>query len=149
MNAVDNHQFETSQKDLATGVLKQAALDLRRFHVATSGVEREFYLDAFRWIISDDCSLPFSFLNVCQLVNLAPETVREDVLDDLPLGAFAYYTRRCGRAARRFKIFLSSILTNERSADAAEPVTWRAHYTNMKGNVFVRKFRRICGRLIA
>src|SRR5262249_2289351 len=91
----------------------------------------------------------FSFLNVCQLLNLAPETVREDVLDDLPLRAFAYYTRRCGGAARRFNIFLGSIFTNERSTDAAEPVTWRAHCTNIKGNVFVRKFRRICRPLIA
>src|SRR5262249_17584301 len=122
MNAVDNHQFETSQKDLAAGTLKQAALDLRRFHVATSGVEREFYLDAYRWIVSDDCSLPFSFLNVCQLLNLAPETVREDVLDGLPLGAFAYYTRRCGRALHRFNIFLGSIFTNERFTDTAETV---------------------------
>ncbi len=122
MNAADDYQFETSQKDLAAGILKQAALDLRRFHGATSAVEREFYLDAHRWVISDDCSWPFSFLNVCEALNLAPETVREDVLGDLSLGAFGYWSRRCGRAARRFKICLSSIFTTERSANAAEPV---------------------------
>jgi hypothetical protein len=122
MNATAGHQFETSQKELAAGILKQAAVDLRRFHGATSAVEREFYLDAHRWVISDDCSWPFSFLNVCQLLDLIPETVREDVLGDLSLGAFAYWTRRCGRAARRFKIFLNNILTTERNANAAEPV---------------------------
>jgi hypothetical protein len=72
--------------------------------------------------MSDDCSWPFSFLNVCQVLNLAPETGREEVLGDLSLGAFGYWSRRCGRAARRFKIFLSSIFTTERSANAAEPV---------------------------
>ena len=41
MNAVNDYQFETSQKDLADGILKQAVLDLRRFHGATSKVERE------------------------------------------------------------------------------------------------------------
>ena len=123
MNATADHQFETSQKELAAGILKQAALDLRRFHGGTSAVEREFYLDAHRWVMSDDCSWPFSFLNVCQLLNLAPETVREEVLGDLSLGAFGYWTRRCGRAVRRFKIFLSNIFTTERSANAAEPVT--------------------------
>ena len=123
MNAADDYQFETSRKDLAAGILKQAALDLRRFHGGTSAVEREFYLDAHRWVISDDCSWPFSFLNVCQLLNLAPEAVRGDVLGDLSSGVFGYWTRRCGRAARRFKIFLSSIFTTERSANAAEPVT--------------------------
>jgi len=123
MNLANDQHFETSRKDLADGILKQAALDLRRFHGATSGLEREFYLDAYRWVTSDDSSWPFSFLNVCQLLKLAPETAREEVLGDLSLGAFGYWTRRCGRVARRFKIFLSNIFTNERTANAAEPVT--------------------------
>ena len=63
MNAADDYHFETSQKELAAEILKQAAADLRRFHGATSAVEREFYLDAHRWVTSDDCSWPFSFLN--------------------------------------------------------------------------------------
>ena len=46
MNAADDYQFETGRKDLATGILKQAGLDLRRFHGATGAVERAFYLDA-------------------------------------------------------------------------------------------------------
>jgi hypothetical protein len=123
MNAADDYHFETSRKDLAAGILEQAKLDLRRFHGGTSAIERELYLDAYRWVISDDCSWPFSFLNVCQLLNLAPETVREEVLGDLSLGAFGYLIRRCGRTARRFKIFLSNIFTNERNASTAELVT--------------------------
>ena len=123
MNAADDYQFETSRRDLAAGILEQAALDLRRFHGATSELEREFYVDAYRWVMSDDCSRPFSFLNVCQVLNLAPETVREEVLGDLSLGAFGYWSRRCGRAARKFQIFLSSAFTNERNSNATEPVT--------------------------
>jgi len=123
MNAADDYQFETSRKELAAGILKQAKLDLRRFHGATSAVEREFYLDAYRWVMSNDCSWPFSFLNVCQALNLAPETVRKEVLGDLSLGPLGYWSRRCGRAARKFQIFLSNIFTNERSANATEPVT--------------------------
>src|SRR3954451_9230409 len=117
MNAADDYQFETSRKVLAAGILKQAGLDLRRFHGATSAVEREFYLDAHRWVTSDDCSWPFSFLNVCHALNLTPETVREEMLGDLSLGSVGYWTRRCGRAARKFQIFLSNILTNERTAN--------------------------------
>jgi len=123
MNVADDYQFETSRRDLASGILKQAALDLRRFHGASSAVEREFYLDAHRWVTSDDCSWPFSFLNVCQTLNLAPGTVREEVLGDLSLGAFGYLVRRCGRATRRFKTVLSNIFTNERTMNAAEPAT--------------------------
>jgi len=123
MNAADDYQFQTSRKDLAAGILKQAGLDLRRFHDATSEIEREFYLDAYRWVISDDCSWPFSFSNVCQLLDLSPETVREEVLADMSLGAFGYWSRRCGRIARRFKVFLSNIFTNGRTTNASEPVT--------------------------
>jgi hypothetical protein len=123
MNATDDYQFDRSQRELASGILKQAGLDLRRFHGATSAVEREFYLDAYRWVMADDCSWPFSFLNVCQILNLAPETVREDVLGDLSLGAFGYWSRCCGRATRKFQSFLSNIFTNERTTNAAEPVT--------------------------
>ena len=123
MNADDDYHFETSQKELAAEILKQAEVDLRRFHGATSAVEREFYLDAHRWVTSDDCSWPFSFLNVCQTLNLAPGTVRGDVLGDLSLGTFGYWTRRCGRAARKFQTFLGNTFTNERTANAAESVT--------------------------
>ena len=123
MNVAEDYISETSQKELASGILKQAAQDLRRFHGATSAIERGLYLDAYRWVISDDCSWPFSFLNVCQALNLAPETVREEVLGDLSLGAFGYWSRRCGRAARKFQIFLSSAFTNERNSNATEPVT--------------------------
>src|SRR5437899_12940421 len=113
MNLANDQHFETSRKDLADGILKQAALDLRRFHGATSGLEREFYLDAYRWVNSDDCSWPFSFLNVCQLLDLIPETVREEVLADMSLSALRYWSRRCGRIARRFKVFLRNIFTHE------------------------------------
>ena len=57
------------------------------------------------------------------MLNLAPETVREEVVGDLSLGAFGYLIRRSGRAGRRFKTFLGNIFTNERSTNGAEPVT--------------------------
>src|ERR1700756_1493247 len=122
MNATDDYHFETSRKDLAAGILKQARLDLRRFHGGTNAVEREFYLDAHRWVTSDDYSWPFSFLNVCQLLNLAPETAREEMLGDQSLGAFSYWTRRCGRAARRFRISLNRIFATSRNPIAVDPV---------------------------
>ena len=121
LNGAEDYLAETSQIDLAAGVLKQAAQDLRRFHNATTAVERDLYLDAYRWLTSDDCSWPFSFLNVCQLLHLSPEAVREEQLGDLSLGAFSYWTRRCGRVARKFQTFLSHTFTNERNSSAVKP----------------------------
>jgi hypothetical protein len=120
MNAADEYICGIARKDLAAEVLKQAAADLRRFHGATSAVEREFYLDAYRWLTADDSSWPFSFLNVCHLLNLAPETVREELVGDMSLGAFSFWTRRCGRAASKL---LSHIFTDEHNANSAESRT--------------------------
>ena len=53
---------QSAQHELAAGVLKQAAQDLRRFHGATSRVERELYFDAHRWVMSDDTPGHFRFL---------------------------------------------------------------------------------------
>ena len=122
MNVADDYQFETSRKDLAGGILKQAALDLRRFHGANSAVEREFYLDAYRWVISDDCSWPFSFLNVCRLLKLAPEILRQDLLNDASLGLFGYLSRRCARAARSLQNFSNRVFTKNRRSTGADPV---------------------------
>jgi len=88
MNANDADISEGSQLELAAGVLKQAAQDLGRFRGATSEIERELYLDAYRWLTVVECSSPFSFLNVCQLLNLAPENVRPELIGDPSLGRF-------------------------------------------------------------
>jgi len=122
MNAAESYLAETSQRDLAAGVLKQARQDLRRFRNATSRLERELYLDAYRWFTSDDCAWPFSFLNACQLLHLAPEAVREEELGGLSLGAFSYWTRRCGRAARKFQISLGDAFIRNRRLTVVDPV---------------------------
>jgi len=102
MRANDADFSVESQRELAAGVLKQAAQDLRRFHGATSRVERELYFDAYRWVMSDDYSWPFSFPNVCQILNRHLEELREELIGDLALGPFGHWARRCGRAVRRF-----------------------------------------------
>ena len=122
MKTAENYISERSQKELASGILKQAALDLRRFHGATSAIERELYLDAQRWVISDDSRWPFSFLNVCHLLKLAPESLRQELLTDASLGLFGYLARRGGRAARSVQIFLNRGLTTSRNPIAIDPI---------------------------
>src|ERR1700751_5036514 len=94
MNLTDSDPSNASHREMAAGVLKQAENDLRRFHRGTSKVERELYLDAYRWVMSDDCSWPFSFLNVCQLMDLTPEQLRQELIDDQSLGIFRNGLRR-------------------------------------------------------
>jgi hypothetical protein len=106
---------QAAQRELAAGVLKQAAQDLRRFHDATSKIERALYFDAYRWLTIDECSSPFSFLNVCQLLNLAPDNVRDDLVGDSSLGALSYWAARWGRTAGRLRTSFSHFFVNERN----------------------------------
>ncbi len=122
MKTAEDYISETSQRELASGVLKQAVQDLRRFHGATSAIKRELYLDAYSWLTSDDCSWPFSFLNVCQLLNLTPDIVRQELVADASGGFFTYWTRRSVRAARSFQIFFNRIFTTSRNPIAVDPV---------------------------
>ena len=122
MNAVEDYSSESGQKELAAGVLKQAAQDLRRFYNATTRVERELYLDAYRWITVDDSSWPFSFLNVCQLLNLTPDIVRQELVADASVGFFTYWVRRSVRAARSSQLFLNRVFTTNRNPIAVDPV---------------------------
>jgi hypothetical protein len=73
MKTNDTIISEASERELAAGVLKQAAHALRRFHGATTAVERELYQD----------------------------DLREEVLGELSLGALKKWARRGSRALRR------------------------------------------------
>jgi hypothetical protein len=121
MNAAEDYLAETSQRDLAAGVLKQAAQDLRRFHGRTSAVERELYYDAYSWIMSDDCTWPFSFLNVCRLLSREPIDLREELLGDLSLGIFRQWARRGSRALRRLSDSLRQRFATDNNESATTP----------------------------
>lgn len=110
----------TPEKGLAVGVLKQAAYDLRRYRTATKAADRELYLDAHSWVTAYDSSWPYSFMNVCKLLDLCPETVREDLLADAALGSFHYWIRRAGRLSRKLGTSVVRVFENRRSAEAAE-----------------------------
>jgi hypothetical protein len=128
MKTHDAYVSEQSQRDLAAGVLKQASQDLRRFHRQTSRIERELYDDAYRWVMSDDYSWPFSFPNVCRLLNRAPDELRQELIGDLAFGPFGQWARRCSCAVRRFLDSLTQRFATEHNLSTAMPArlvqTW-------------------------
>jgi hypothetical protein len=123
MNAPQDYLAGTSQRDLAAGVLKQAAQDLRRFHGRKSAVDRELYCDAYSWVMSDDHTWPFSFLNVCQLLNREPINLREELLGDLSLGIVGQWARRGSRALRRLSDSLRQRCVTDNEESATTPAS--------------------------
>jgi hypothetical protein len=90
----------TPEKSLAKGVLRQAAKDLRLFYAVQDPVSQALYMDAFSWVVSDDTSWPYSFVNVCQLLRLPIEFTRSDLL----LDAQARWYSRSLRTAKRISV---------------------------------------------
>lgn len=109
------------EENLAIGVLSQAAHDLRRFHEATNGLQRELYLDAYRWITDDDFTWPYSFLNICKVLDVPPETLRAELLADASLGWFGYWTKMGARFGRTFRASLVRAFKTSRNGDSPEP----------------------------
>jgi len=110
----------TPEKGLAAGVLKQAARDLRRFRVATKGLKRELYLDAYSWITANDFSWPYSFVNVCGLLEVSPDVIRTEVLADASLGWLDYWTARAGRISQNVRTSFVHVFASCRNLEGAE-----------------------------
>jgi hypothetical protein len=108
------------EKGLAIGVLKQAASDLRRYRTATKAVDRELYLDAHSWVTAYDSSWPYSFINVCKLLDLCPEVVRAELLSDASLGSFHYWIRRAGRLSRKLGFSVVRVFESRRNPEGVE-----------------------------
>ena len=108
------------EKGLAVGVLKQAAYDLRRYRTATKAADRELYLDAHSWVTAYDSSWPYSFMNVCKLLDLCPEVVRAELLTDAALGPFHYWIRRAGRLSRKLGSSVARVFESYRKPKAVE-----------------------------
>ena len=107
------------QESLATGVLKQAVHDLRRFRSATGKLEQELYLDAYRWITASDFSWPYSFVNICTVLDVPPEMLRAELLGDVSLGWLAYWRKFGARVARSVRVTMVGALQRSRADDAA------------------------------
>jgi hypothetical protein len=112
------------EESLAIGVLSQAVRDLRRFHGATHGIERELYLDALAWLRADHFSWPYSFVNVCKLLDASPEAIRAELLADVSLGWFGHWITLRRHLSRLLRA--SFIRVFARSRDANKPESGRS-----------------------
>ena len=120
MNAYKNLRITKAKAKLAAGILIQARRDLRRFRNATRALERELYLDAYTWVVSENERWPFSFLNVCKLLKREPEELRQDLLQGLSLGACRYWSGRFATTLSQFHVSVRDAVVRQRRRAGAE-----------------------------
>jgi hypothetical protein len=112
--ALDKANPIEPQRALAAGVLRQAANDLRRFHESEDAVGREMYWDARSWFLSNDTEWPYSFLNVCHSLGIAPENIRDEVFADARSGWLSHSRRVALATATQFVGSLSTLFFSTR-----------------------------------
>jgi len=62
---------------LAAAVLENAIECFQKYCDARDSKMRRLYEDAAEWIASDDREWPFSYVNICELLGLHPDYLRE------------------------------------------------------------------------
>lgn len=65
---------------LAAAVLKLAFEDLQKHRGATETRRRRTFREAYAWVVSNERRWPFSFLNVCDMLDLSPLALRSKLL---------------------------------------------------------------------
>ena len=68
------------ERRLAVAVLQDAVECFQKYVDARDRKTRQLYLDAEAWILSADRSWPFSFDNICELLQIDPEYLRRGLL---------------------------------------------------------------------
>lgn len=67
--------------DLAVAVLDSAVMDLRPYYRYSHMRSRQrVYWQAYQWVASTDREWPFSFVNICETLDLSPEALAAQLL---------------------------------------------------------------------
>ena len=75
------------ERALVLSVLWQSLIDLRKFRFAKRRQHQRLYWEAYEWVASEDQHWPYSFVNLCELLGMDPDSLRDQLLgDELPVG---------------------------------------------------------------
>jgi hypothetical protein len=69
---------------LALAVLEQALEDLEKHRRARDADRQRIYRQTRTWILSNDRRWPYSFVNVCEMLNVSFDRIRKHVLKERP-----------------------------------------------------------------
>lgn len=72
----------SGEEVLAAAVLKLAFEDLQKHRGATDVRSRRAFREAYVWVKSNERRWPFSFLNVCDMLELSPGALRSKLLTE-------------------------------------------------------------------
>jgi hypothetical protein len=75
-------RYVSPERSLVLSVVWQAVIDLQKYRFATRRRQQRLYMEAYKWVASDDRKWPYSFRNVAEMLDVAPERLRAQLLGD-------------------------------------------------------------------
>jgi hypothetical protein len=79
-------RYISPERALVLAILEQAFGDLEKYRFAMRRRQQRLYMEAYKWVASDEREWPYSFVNLCESVSLSAESVREQLLGNHTIG---------------------------------------------------------------
>jgi hypothetical protein len=84
-------RYTSPERSLVLSVVWQAVIDLQKYCFAQRRRQQRLYMEAYRWVASQDRSWPYAFENIAEMLNVDPERLRRQLIGNsaplfLPLG---------------------------------------------------------------
>lgn len=76
-------RYVAPEQALVLAMVWQALLDLRKYRFASRRRQQRLYIEAYRWVSSDDRQWPYAFCNIAEMLNIAPERLRTQLLNGI------------------------------------------------------------------
>jgi hypothetical protein len=76
-------RYVSPERSLVFAIVWQTLIDLQKYRFASRRRQQRLYMEAYRWVASDDRQWPYSFCNVAEMLDVAPERLRAQLLGDV------------------------------------------------------------------
>jgi len=73
-------RYTSPERSLVLSVVWQAVIDLQKYRFAKRRRQQRLYMEAYRWVASSDRQWPYAFENIAEMLNVAPERLREQLI---------------------------------------------------------------------
>ena len=76
-------RYTAPERSLVLSVVWQAVIDLQKYRFAARRRQQRLYMEAYRWVASDDRQWPYAFCNIAEMLNVDSDRLREQLIGDI------------------------------------------------------------------
>jgi len=73
-------RYTTPERSLVLSVVWQTLIDLQKYRFASRRRQQRLYMEAYRWVESEDRQWAYSFCNIAEMLNVDSDRLRAQLL---------------------------------------------------------------------